>query len=342
MTVTSEQLSIFFEKCRAMRVLVIGDVMLDTWVDGDAVRLSPEAPVPVVKLNSKSIKHSLGGAGNVAVNARAMGAEVSIMGAVGASGGSRSKGTLIKKLVSANGIQDYIGSYSNRLTTQKIRIGSQGQQVVRVDIEENTPLTEEQANWFFGYESPGPLDVVIIADYGKGVVCDAMLRMFRESKLSDKVVIDPCPDNFVLYKKHLDFHVLAITPNTFEAKEISKNHWAACPEAPIIDLAWSDLRCDTVLVTEGKNGMTIHEASENNSTFFSSHIHIPATHQPATAADVSGAGDTVTAVFAMALAAGLEKRCAAELANVAAGVVVGKRGTAVCGMEELENAVIGG
>ena len=88
--------------------------------------------------------------------------------------------------------------------------------------------------------------------------------------------------------------------------------------------------------------MTIHEASENNSTFFSSHIHIPATHQPATAADVSGAGDTVTAVFAMALAAGLEKRCAAELANVAAGVVVGKRGTAVCGMEELENAVIGG
>lgn len=325
-----------------MKVLVIGDVMLDVWIEGEASRLSPEAPVPVVKLSPKSTTYSLGGAANVAMNARALGAKVSLMGAVGIG----KAGKRIHDLLKQAGIKNYLGSYAGRVTTQKIRVGCQGQQIVRMDFEKIKGLDEDQTKWFFGWDTPTRnFDAVIIADYGKGVICDAMLRGLRQSKYCEKaeLVIDPIPENFGLYKKHLDYCVSAITPNAVEAVDIVKSHYPFSDQydirRKISATAWTKLYCPTVLITEGKNGLTLSETCEGDLGIFTEGTHFPATHQPSTAADVSGAGDTVTAVFAMALAAGMDKRYAAELANAAAGVVVGKRGTAVCNQEELEDAM---
>ncbi len=318
------------------RILVIGDLILDEYIQGKVDRISPEAPVPVVWAE----KHSFvpGGAANVAYNISALDAEVCVAGVVGDDKNAAAlSGALKKKGVDVSGIvRD-----QRRHTTVKTRIIAGHQQVVRVDWEHTHPLPEKVNGRILDFVSANidGFSAIIIEDYGKGVVNEELLSgvLSLAGKKGKVVNVDPKEENFQLYRK-----VTSITPNRKELENAVRNlkltdttnnfklnsDKVSSPEQVrrAADQVMRYLDLESILVTMGEQGMALFEKDGKN-------MVIPTVAQEVF--DVSGAGDTVIAVFTLALACGATKAEAAHIANFAAGIVVSKLGTAVTSREEL-------
>lgn len=307
-----------------LRLAVIGDSMLDRFLWGRVDRISPEAPVPVVRLERETVK--LGGAANVAANISALGAEVVLCGIWGQDEAGRQ----MKDLLEERGIQALgMVELPDRPTTIKTRIIAHHQQVVRTDREDDGALPERALELILaGLRAAGHIDGIILSDYGKGVLTnDALAEFIGLARALDKpVVVDPKKGDYSQYRG-----VTSLTPNQKEAEQ-------ACA-LPIVDEASLDLagsrllqRTDAqaVLITRGEHGMALYEAAG------------PVHHLPTEATavfDVTGAGDTVIAVYTTALAAGAAFADAAALANHAAGVAVRELGTVAVTAQQLQAAL---
>ena len=306
----------------ACKVLVIGDVMLDKYYFGEVTRISPEAPVPIAHV--LKIKETLGGAANVAHNLALLGCETSIIGQIGRDNHGE---IFLSKLKSAG--VNYSGIIeTEKPTTTKIRVISGHQQMIRLDFENSaeTDATEEILKNFAAQLSN--VDAVIISDYGKGIctkkICREVIGACRAAKKF--VIVDPKGDNWQKY-----FDASYITPNLKELNDVLtkkiSNIDAQIEESAkkVID----EFNLRGLIVTRSASGLSLIEDKKI--------AHIKARAQEVF--DVSGAGDTVIAVFALALAGKLNSEAAAYLANVAAGVVVAKVGTYAVNREELLNAL---
>ena len=302
-------------------VLVIGDLILDEFLWGEVSRISPEAPVPVVCVKSESFMP--GGAANVANNINTLGVKTCLAGAVGGD----ERGRMLTEILKEKGIDvDGIVTDENRPTTLKTRVIAHHQQVVRIDKEKTDALGTDSITGIIDYVNAKikDIDAIIIEDYGKGVITPSLLKeVLRLARNHRKIVtVDPKEDHFHFYKG-----VTAITPNHHEAAQAAgiKIKDKASLEK-IGKVLLNKLRCKAVLVTLGENGMQVFERGGDVT-------HIPTVAQDVF--DVSGAGDTVIAVFTSALAGGAKIIDAAHISNFAAGIVVGKVGIAVVTQEEL-------
>jgi len=318
------------------KVLVIGDLILDEYIWGKVDRISPEAPVPVVWANKRT--HVPGGAANVANNIRSYDADVYLAGVIG----SDDNATLLlselkKKKINTKGI--FVEP--DRYTTVKTRIVAGHQQVVRVDWEHTTPLPQSATRKIFNFirNNINDFDAIIIEDYGKGVINAQLLEgVILLAQANKKIVtVDPKEDHFQYYRQ-----VTAITPNRKELENAVINLKIRDNKNKLKldnDKLFSDkdidsagrqileyLGLDSLLVTLGEQGMKLFEKG-------SKVTHIPTVAQEVF--DVSGAGDTVISTFTLALCAGATKLEGAHIANYAAGIVVGKVGTATTTRDEL-------
>ncbi len=303
------------------KVLVVGDVMLDEFVWGKVSRISPEAPVPVVWVQSESVMP--GGASNVANNVRALGGAVQLAGVMGTDRwGARLLEELAKRQIGTAGIlRD-----SSRPTTGKTRVIAHHQQVVRVDREEITMLSAAAIKSLLGFirQQLNVVDAVVIEDYGKGVITRALLEQVIPMVRARRklITVDPKEDHSDLYHG-----VTAITPNRSEAgamvgRELQTETDVTRAGQELLQR----LGCEAVLMTLGEDGMALCERTGRRT-------RIPTVAQEVF--DVAGAGDTVIATFTLALAGGASMPEAAILANHAAGIVVGKLGVAAASPEEL-------
>src|SRR3989338_5039674 len=308
------------------KVMVVGDWILDEFVWGTVDRISPEAPVPVVNVTRESFVP--GGALNVANNIRTLGGAVFPCGLVGRD----LRGRMLVKAMRKEGIDTSGAIYDKtRPTTLKTRVVAHSQQVVRFDREDSRDLSGDhlkKALLFIGKILP-KVDAIIIEDYGKGMITPVLLtHILKEAKrLGKPVLIDTKEKHFSYYQG-----ATAITPNRKEA--FSAYGQVENGRVPDIHEVGKKLlrqfSCQAVLITLGEEGMILFEKSGGVTK-------IPTAAQEVY--DVSGAGDTVIAVFAMALAAGTTMKEAAILSNCAAGIVVGKLGTATLTPEELKNSI---
>lgn len=309
---------------KKINILVIGDLMLDVFIYGDVDRVSPEAPVPVV--NVKNIRTMPGGASNVAKNLKSLGAEVTLCGVAGRD----ETGSKLKKFLSELGIKSFLMD-DGRKTSIKTRIIASNQQVVRYDIEEPKKLSPKYVMLLneFIEKNIASFDGIILSDYGKGVITPKVVNLVTNVARKHKkiVTVDPKVENFKFYK-----NVTCITPNTKEASEgvgiKIKDEKTLFKAARKIQKLLNPV---CLLVTRGKDGMSLFDSRLNKD------IHIPAVAKEVF--DVTGAGDTVISVFTGSLSAGGDFSDSAVLSNIAAGVVVGKIGTAVVTPEELINSV---
>ena len=303
------------------RIIVLGDLMLDEFIWGEVRRISPEAPVPVVEVKRES--WHLGGAGNVVSNLLELGAQAWPIGIVG----DDEAGKLLKRHFTQHGaIIDGLLVDASRPTTRKTRIVAHSQQMVRADRESRAPISAEVENRVLeAFHSTLPeAEIVIISDYDKGLLTPRLLKhVITETQTAGKIVcLDPKIKNFLSYQ-----HADIITPNQPEAERASGIE--IVDDASLLAAAHTIremLTCRNVLITRGEHGMSLLDAN-NHLT------QIPTVAREVY--DVTGAGDTVIATLAMALAAGAQMIEAAIIANHAAGVVVGKVGTATVTPSEL-------
>lgn len=309
---------------RKAKVLVIGDFILDQFVWGSVDRISPEAPVPVVNVQRES--YMPGGSLNVANNIHTLGGTVYPCGVVGRD----REGRMLVKVIRREGIDTGGIVYAkDRPTTLKTRVIAHSQQMVRFDREKNHLVSSELHKKIlrFVQQQIAHADVVILEDYGKGVIQpDVIKKVVRLGRRYKKpVLVDPKEKNFPYYTG-----VTAVTPNRKEAYTAYGKSASDVPLEKVGKGLLKKWRCRSVLVTLGEDGMALFEKN------------VPTTYIPTAARevyDVSGAGDTVIAVFALALAAKASMREAAVLSNLAAGIVVAKIGTATVLPKELEAAV---
>lgn len=324
----NEQLYDFVaQRTARCKILVVGDVMLDKYYYGEVTRISPEAPVPITHV--LETKETLGGAANVAHNLALLGCETSIAGFVGEDYHCQS---LLDKFT-ARGI-DYHGLITTaRPTTTKLRVIGGHQQMMRLDFEESAPITGPYADRFLHYINQKlneSLDCVIISDYGKGSCteqnCQKIIQACHAHGVP--VVVDPKGTNWAKYA-HADY----ITPNLKEINAVLlepiRNEDKAVEKAAHYVMRKFKLR--NIIVTRSEEGLSLVREEEV--------VHIPTKAQEVF--DVSGAGDTVIAVFAMALAGGLSPRDGAYMANLAASVVVAKLGTYAVSRDELMKVLKG-
>ncbi|MCS7215116.1 MAG: D-glycero-beta-D-manno-heptose-7-phosphate kinase [Thermodesulfovibrio sp.] len=313
----------FFENFKDKKILVIGDVILDRYIFGKVMRISPEAPVPVVEVYEE--QYRLGGAANVANNIIALGGKVYLCGIIGKG----SAGRIVRDLLTEKGIQQDFIFEDIRRTTVKTRIIGGNQQIVRFDIEDRKRLEGKAKEIFLSMIKNGlnNFDAVIVSDYKKGVVSEELFRILVNHKKKNGifVAVDPKVGHFRFYKQ-----VSLITPNIAEA-----SHGAEVEikdEKTLIKAGFNLLKklaCDSVLITRGEEGMSLFEKQNSD---------VNVTHLPTVAKkvfDVTGAGDTVIATITLAHVAGAPLVDAAKIANVAAGIVVGKIGTATATQEEI-------
>jgi rfaE bifunctional protein kinase chain/domain len=300
---------------RHARVLVVGDVMLDRYWFGEVSRISPEAPVPVVKVERSEERP--GGAANVARNIAALGAQTALLSVVGAD----EAGAALAQLLADSAIDASLHEDPQLSTTVKLRVLGRQQQLLRIDFE-NWPAHEVlQAKLAEFEQRIRHCDVVILSDYGKGGLTHIaeMIRIAREHK--KPVLVDPKGDDYMRYAG-----ASIITPNRAELREVVGRWTSEEDLAARVARLRAELRLDALLLTRSEEGMTLF-AEEGT------------THEPAQARevyDVSGAGDTVIATLAVMLASGQGMPAAMRWANRAAGVVVGKLGTATCSIDELK------
>ena len=304
------------------RVLVVGDVMLDRYWHGATSRISPEAPVPVVHVGQS--EERAGGAANVALNIAALGVQTRLLGVTG----DVEAATSLEALLNGAGIDCQFQKISDTPTVTKLRFISRHQQLIRLDFEDGFDAIDTGALQAQYQQALEHCDVVVLSDYGKGTLV-AIEQLIAAARTAGKpVLIDPKVQDFTRYHG-----ATLITPNMAEF-ELVAGHCA--DEQALIDkssalLAQHDL--EALLVTRGEHGMTLLRRDEPE-------FHLPT--QAREVFDVTGAGDTVISVLAAALAAGEELRSATALANLAAGIVVGKLGTASVSVPELRRTVLMG
>ena len=302
------------EQLAQAKVLVVGDVMLDRYWYGAVDRISPEAPVPVVRITRE--ENRLGGCANVAFNAVSVGAQASLLSVVGDDEASH----LLQDLIAKSGITPYFGRDAQLKTTVKLRVIGRQQQLLRVDFE-NTPQNEvlsSQTQQFMQLLADHP--VVLFSDYGKGGLAHVTDMIAAARKANKGVLIDPKGSDFSRYAG-----ATCITPNRAELQQVVGG-WNS--EEELSTKAHNlrkQLQLDAVLLTRSEEGMTLFDAQGV--------AHIAA--QAREVFDVTGAGDTVIATLAALVAAGMSLREAMPWANRAGGVVVGKFGTATVSYEEL-------
>ena len=302
------------EQLAQAKVLVVGDVMLDRYWYGAVDRISPEAPVPVVRITRE--ENRLGGCANVAFNAVSVGAQASLLSVVGDDEASH----LLQDLIAKSGITPYFGRDAQLKTTVKLRVIGRQQQLLRVDFE-NTPQNEvlsSQTQQFMQLLPDHP--VVLFSDYGKGGLAHVTDMIAAARKANKAVLIDPKGSDFSRYAG-----ATCITPNRAELQQVVGG-WNS--EEELSTKAHNlrkQLQLDAVLLTRSEEGMTLFDAQGVT--------HIAA--QAREVFDVTGAGDTVIATLAALVAAGMSLREAMPWANRAGGMVVGKFGTATVSYEEL-------
>ena len=313
---------------RGRRILILGDVMLDEFIWGRVARISPEAPVPVVEVTGQSFH--LGGAGNVAANVRSLGGEAALAAVVGAD----EAGGRIEEALAKTGIASCLErAGSGRPTTVKTRVVAHNQQVVRTDREDTSDVdreTEAALVETLRRELP-TCEALVISDYQKGTVTASLLRktLPLARRRGVPVFVDPKPRHFLRYRG-----VALVTPNQVEtelATGLSLGDDDALVSAGRRIL--SQLRCRAALVTRGEHGMSLFERGRHP-------VHVSASAREVF--DVTGAGDSVIATMALAVVAGATLPEASVLANCAAGVVVGKVGTAQATPDEVLATLRGG
>ena len=302
-------------------VLVIGDLILDHYIWGRVSRISPEAPVPVVHVESESMK--LGGAANVFNNVLALGGKADICGMIGSDEAGR---VLLKELGGKRAARGGVVIDADRPTIKKSRVIAHNQQVVRYDVERKGELKVQLQKRILRYVDSRLREVtcLVVSDYAKGVVTAGLMSdLVRLAALRKvPVIVDPKVEHFGFYKG-----VTVITPNHLEATQAAGLHGDG---DQTIQEAGETIRqrlgCQSVLVTRGEKGMSLFEDHKEG-------WHIPT--QARQVYDVTGAGDTVVGTLALALSTGASMREAATLANYAAGIVVGMVGTATVTTKQL-------
>ncbi len=308
-------------RASSARILVVGDVMLDEFVFGAVQRISPEAPVPIVEITGR--RFAAGGAANVAANVAALGAIAALGGVTGEDDG----GEKFRRLLDSMRMDSWVVLCdASRPTICKTRIVAGGQQIVRIDHESREPLSPAVEDRLISaaVSAIRNADACVISDYGKGVVSARLVAaLVAEGKAHNvAVLVDPKGHDYRKYSG-----VMLVTPNLKEAElaaahPISNDHDMILAAGRIMDAA----ACPSLLITQGASGMTLfrrgydplHSASLAHQVF-----------------DVTGAGDTVVAMLAVGLATGLAMEDAMLLANVAAGIVVEKPGTATVSLDEM-------
>ena len=296
------------------RILIVGDVMLDRYWFGEVNRISPEAPVPVVRVERR--EERLGGAANVARNAATLGAQTGLLGVIGQD----EAGTVVEGLLADLGISSYLNRDPAISTIIKLRVIGRQQQLVRVDFEDaptDTVLRDKltQFNALIGN-----YDVIILSDYAKGSLVNVADMISVGKKLGKRLLVDPKGDDFARYKG-----ASILTPNRSELIRIVGN-WKS--EEELTTKAQNlrrSLDLEALLLTRSEEGMTLYQDNEV--------VNFPAVAREVY--DVSGAGDTVIATLAVMLGNGVALAEAVRIANLAGGIVVGKLGTATVTREEL-------
>ena len=298
----------------SVRILVVGDIMLDRYWFGDVSRISPEAPVPIVRIEKR--EERLGGAANVARNAQALGAYTGLLGVVGFD----EAGAQVEQLLNDAGIHSYLQRDPAISTIIKLRVIGRQQQMLRIDFEE-APTDTVLRDKLIAFNTLLPnYDVIILSDYAKGSLVN-VADMIKSARSAGKIVmVDPKGDDFSRY-----FGASVLTPNKAELRRIVGS-WNN--EAQLTTKAQNmrrELGLDALLLTRSEEGMTLYTEQEV--------LHMPAAAREVF--DVSGAGDTVIATMAAMLGAGMSLGQAVQTANRAGGIVVGKLGTATVTREEL-------
>jgi D-beta-D-heptose 7-phosphate kinase/D-beta-D-heptose 1-phosphate adenosyltransferase len=310
------------DRLAGRRLLVLGDLMIDHYLWGRAERISPEAPVPVVEVQRES--SSLGGAGNVAANLAALGAQPVLVGLVGVD----PRADMLREAFATRGIATgTLVADPTRPTTMKTRIIAHSQQVVRADWESRAEVTGDALAALLAVlerEMPG-CDGLIVSDYGKGVITRAVLERAIGLAHARRIPVSVDPK-----ESHIDAYqgVSILTPNQHEAGWVMGQR--ITDEASLMSVGWGlqqRLDADCALVTRGPDGMSLFERGGR-------YTHLPTVAREVY--DVTGAGDTVVSVVAAALAAGADYPSACYLANHAAGVVIREVGTATCSPAQLK------
>jgi rfaE bifunctional protein kinase chain/domain len=316
---TRDRVMHLIKKMKTSRIVVVGDIMIDRYLIGDTERVSPEAPVPVVTVRERQAK--LGGAANVAANVAAVGATCHLVGVVG----DDADGAAIRQELAVGRMDDkHVVTLAGRPTTSKTRIVARSQQIVRIDEEVDTLLDGADLARLIkvARDALADADALLLEDYNKGALAPALIKVVMEvaRKRGIPVIVDPKYRQFFEYAGATVFK-----PNRRELESalgaaVDLNGARAMPEV------LARLKVDNLLVTLGSEGMLLM-AKDGGS------MHVPSIARQIF--DVSGAGDTVTAWMGTALAAGATVREAAQLANYAAGVEVGKPGVATVSPEEV-------
>jgi rfaE bifunctional protein kinase chain/domain len=300
----NQELLNILNKFKDQRILVIGDLILDKYIEGNVKRISPEAPVMIV--NKKSENCILGGAANVAANITSLSGEAILKGFIGKD----KEGEKIITLAKKRKIK-FIPEYNSK-TTKKTRITSENQQLLRIDDEDISPK-------FFNFETIKQeiekADLVVISDYGKGVITSDLMKLLENKK----TIVDPKPKNKSLYS-----NVFLLTPNTKEALEMS-----GCTDVYETGEKLKKELSSNIIITRGKEGMSVFNNGVKNIPTYAKEVY-----------DVTGAGDTVIATIGLALASGANLNQAAIIANYAAGIVVAKYGTSKVNFLELKNQIL--
>jgi rfaE bifunctional protein kinase chain/domain len=308
-----------------VKVLIVGDVMLDRYLWGSVNRISPEAPVPIVNVNKTSLV--LGGAANVAANVAGLGAKPIL---IGVTGNDPEAKTLAEVLDKSNISSEFLMPLKERRTTIKTRLVAHNQHVVRFDQETTNSVSEAETNSVFEQieNALGEASIIIISDYAKGLLTDSLLtRLITSAKGKNKfILVDPKGKDFSKYQG-----ATILTPNRREAAEaanLDENTENLIEKAgkKLLD----DLSLQALLITQGERGLTLLQKDLEI-------FHLEALAR--NVYDVTGAGDTVIASFAVAIGAGADYYEAAKFANISAGLVVEQIGTTAITKEMLETEI---
>jgi len=305
------------------KVLLVGDIMLDEYLEGDVERISPEAPIPIVKVSQSRLL--LGGAGNVARNIASLGGHPHLISICG----NDAKGKILQEILEREGVASSLALAKTRPTTLKTRVIARNQQMLRIDQEENAPLQVEETRAILESVSKiiNDFTILVVSDYGKGVVTRELMQgiftLCETSTSKPHILVDPKTPNYPLYEG-----AFLLTPNAKETSEAANLPVASQKE--ILNAGRTilkNLRCQHLLTTLGSKGMALFLSPDEV-------WHIPTTARKVF--DVTGAGDTVIGTLALCLAARLDMLNACVLANFAAGLVVADVGASTVAPSSLK------
>jgi rfaE bifunctional protein kinase chain/domain len=315
------------KKFKATKILVFGDVMLDLYIRGDVERISPEAPVPIVFERSR--EYFLGGAGNVAANIAALGAKVTLLGIVG----NDDEGTMVKQVCRRSGIIPRLIRVTKRPTILKIRVASGSHQLSRVDREYIGAITKDiEKKVARLVNTIGDYDMIVLSDYAKGFVTKAVISALKKRFGGQKIIANIKPVPYFRLFKGIDIDlykgIKVITMNANEGFFYSGVDTSSDVGAVGASRLLGNRLNASVVLTRGEHGLTAHDRKLRKA------VHVA--NRPLHVFDVTGAGDTVVATLALMIGAGVPLFEAAEVANHAGGIVVGRRGTVVVKPSDLK------